>query len=245
MVMQQPTEQPGGATRVSILTLALAAGAAAALLALASHKAAQPRGPLAFVILALAFFTAEVIPMHLGVGGDRHTISFNELPLAIALVALTPVALVATVVLGSGAALALHRRQRGTKLAFNLAQLAVQAIVAIAVFEVIRHGALTSVSTSLATGAAVVVADTISALLVTAAIALARGTITGAYTPRALLGGAGENIVKALLAIAGVAALIHHNNLALATAIASSATAYLAYRHSQTTRASRSLVSVG
>jgi len=236
--MQQRTEQSGGATRVSILTLVLAAGAAAALLALASHKAAQPRGPLAFVALATAFLAAEVFPMHFGVDDHRHTISFNELPLAIALVVLAPVALVASVVLGSGAALALHRRQRGTKLAFNLAQLAVQAIVGVAVFEVIRHGALTSVSTYVGTGVAVVVADTVSALLVTAAIALARGTLAGAYSPRALLGGAGESVVKALLGVAAVAALVNHNNLALVTAIATSATVYLAYRYSLTTRAS-------
>jgi hypothetical protein len=245
MVMQQQPEPTGGATRASILTLVLAAGGAAALLALASHKAAQARGPFAFVVLALAFFAAEVFPMHVGVGADRHSISCNELPLALALVVLAPVALVATVVLGSGVALALHRRQRGTKLAFNLAQLAVQAIVGVGVFEVVRHGAVTSVSTYVATGLAVVVADSVSALLVTAAIALARGTVAGAYTPRALLGGAGESIVKALLGIAAVAALVNHNNLALITATAGSAIVYLAYRYSLATRASRSLVSVG
>jgi hypothetical protein len=152
---------------------------------------------------------------------------------------------VASVVLGSGAALALHRRQRGTKLAFNLAQLAVQAIVAVGVFEMIRHGALASASTYLATGVAVVVADTVSAILVTAAIALARGTLTGAYSPRALLGGAGESIIKALLGVAAVAALVNHNNLALVTATAGSAIAYLAYRYSLTTRTHRSLASAG
>jgi hypothetical protein len=114
----------------------------------------------------------------------------------------------------------------------------VQAIVAVGVFEVIRHGALTSTSTYLGTGVAVVVADTVSAILVTAAIALARGTLAGAYSPRALLGGAGESVVKALLAVAAVAALVNHNSIGLVTATAGSATVYLAYRYSLTTRAS-------
>jgi hypothetical protein len=245
MVMNQQTEQSAGATRVSILTLVLAGEAAAALFALASHEAAQPRGPLAFAVLALAFFAAEVFPVHFGVGRDRHTISFNELPLAIGVVVLAPAALVASVLLGSGVALALHRRQRGTKLAFNLAQLAVQAVVAVAVFEVIRHGTLTSLSTYVATAVAVVAADSVSAALVTGAIALARGTIAGAYTPRALFGGAAESIVKALLGVAAVAALIHHNSVGLVAAIAGSAIVYLAYRYSLTTRANRSLASAG
>ncbi len=196
-------------------------------------------------MLALAFFAAEVFPMHLGVGSDRHTISFNELPLAIGVVVLAPAALVAAVILGSGLALVLHRRQHGTKLAFNLAQLAVQAIVAVAVFDLIRHGTLTSLSTSLALVVAVVAADSVSAVLVTAAIALARGTTAGAYTPRALLGGAAESILKALLGLCAVAALIHHNNLGLIAAIAASALVYFAYRYSLTTRATRSVAAAG
>jgi hypothetical protein len=105
------------------------------------------------------------------------------------------------------------------------------------VFEAIRHGALTSLSTYLATGVAVAVADSVSAILVTGAIALTRGTLAGAYTPRALFGGTGESIVKALLGAAAVAALIHHNNLALITATAGSTIVYLAYRHSPSARA--------
>jgi hypothetical protein len=245
MVVNSHTEQSAGATRVSILTLALAAGATASLLALASHKAAQPRGPLAFAVLALAFFAAEVFPMHVGVGSDRHTISFNELPLAIGIVVLTPAALVAGVVLGSGIALVLHRQQRRTKLAFNLSQLAVQAIVAVTVFDVIRYGTLTSVSTYVATAVAVVAADSVSAVFVTGAIALARGTVAGAYSPRALVGGAAESTLKALLGVCAAAALIRHNNLGLLATIAGSAIVYFAYRYSLTTRANGSLASAG
>jgi hypothetical protein len=89
-----------------------------------------------------------------------------------------------------------------------------------------------SLSTYLATGIAVVVADSVSAFLVTAATALTGGTIAGTYIPWVLFGGAAESVVKALLTPAAVAALIHHNNLALITATAASATAYLAYQYS-------------
>ncbi len=243
--MKTRIKQSVGATRVSILTLVLVDGAAASLIALASHHAAQPRGPIALVVLALAFFAAEVFPIHFSVGADRHTISFNELPLAIGVVVLTPAALVASVVLGSGIALILHRNQRGTKLAFNLAQLAVQAVVAAAVFDVVRHGGLTSLSTSLAVALAVIAADSVSAILVTGAIALMRGTTTGAYTPRALLGGAAECVCKALLAVATVAALIHHSSIGLVAAIAGSATIYLVYRYAVTMGGQRPLASAG
>src|SRR6185437_14281986 len=102
---------------------------------------------------------------------------------------------------------------------------------AVAVFDLIRHGTLTSLSTCVATAVAVVAADSVSALLVTAAIALARGTITGTYTARTLLGGAAESTLKALLGLCAVGTLIHHNNLGLVAAIAVSATVYFAYRH--------------
>jgi len=228
--MEQPTAQFSDA-RVTILTVALASGCGAALLALASDHAAHPAGPLALIALATAFFAAEVFPMHFGVGEDRHTISFNELPLAIGVIVLGPAALVVSVILGSGVALRLHRRQRGTKLAFNLSQLAVQAIVAVAVFDGIRHGALPSVSTYAAIALAVVVADSVSAVLVTCAIALYRGSITGVIRTRALLGGALQCLPKAVLVVGAVAAIAYDNSAALITVIDASSVAYIAYRY--------------
>lgn len=228
--MEQPNARCSSA-RVTILTVALATGCGAALFALASDRAAQPAGPLAFIALATAFFAAEVFPMHFGAGEDRHTISFNELPLAIGVVVLGPAALVASVILGSGVALALHRRQRGTKLAFNLSQLAVQAIMAVAVFDGIRHGALTSVSTYAAIALAVVVADCVSAVLVTCAIALYRGSTTGTISTRAVVGGALQCLPKSVLVVGAVAAMAYNNSSALITVIDASSVAYIAYRY--------------
>jgi hypothetical protein len=59
------------------------------------------------------------------------------------------------------------------------------------------------------------------------------------------LGGAGESVIKALLGVAAVAALVNHNSIGLVTATAGSATVYLAYRYSLTTRTHRSLASAG
>jgi len=229
--MNQHSEQAAGAARVTILTLTLAAGSIVTLLTLASHNAARPAGPIAFIALTLACCAAETFPVHFAVGEEKHTISFNELPLAIGVVMLTPAALVMAVVVGSGIALVLHRRQRGVKLAFNLAQLAVQALVALTVFDAIRHGTLTSAVTYAAIGLAVLMADTVSAILVSSAIALHRGDTSGVINARAMLGGALECLPKAVLAVGAVAAVMNHNTFGLIAAIMLSAVAYHAYRN--------------
>src|SRR3712207_278319 len=59
----------------------------------------------------------------------------GDLVLAVALFLATPTQLVTAMALGSGAALVLHRRQRGIKLAFNVAEYALNAAVALIVFH--------------------------------------------------------------------------------------------------------------
>jgi hypothetical protein len=195
-----------------------------------SDKGIRPSGIIAVLVLTLAFFVAEVLPTHVRAGTDRHTISFNELPLAIGLILLGPAALVASTLIGNGAAFVLHRRQRGVKLGFNLALGAFQAVVAVVVFSTISDGELRSVSTCIALVLAMVGADTVAALLVALAITLFRGTPEGLWTTRVFLDGQIESLVKSLFGLLAVIALIEHNNVALALAVVSSAVAYLGYR---------------
>jgi riboflavin transporter FmnP len=234
--------QAAGATKVTILAAVLGVCSCAYLVAHVSDKAIRPYGLTAVVLVTLGFFAAEVFPIHIRVGADHHTISFNELPLAIGLVVLSPAALVASTLVGNGAALVLHRRQRGVKLALNLAVGAFQTAVAVGLFSLIGNRELWSVSTCVGLVVATVGADTISALLVTLAITLFRGTPQRLWTTRVFVGGATESLAKSLLGILGVLALIEGGNIALTAVAASSAIAYLAYRAYAGGRTGRRLV---
>jgi hypothetical protein len=155
---------------------------------------------------------------------------------------LSPAALVASTLVGNGAALALHRRQRGVKLALNLSVGAFQTSVAVGLFSLIGNRELWSVSTCVALVIATVGADTISALLVTLAITLFRGTPEGLWTTRVFVGGATESLTKSLLGILGVLALIEGGNIVVAAMATSSALAYLAYRAYTSCRIAQALV---
>jgi diguanylate cyclase (GGDEF)-like protein len=65
---------------------------------------------------------------------DSHSFSMADLVLVAGLYLVEPFGLVLAQVAGAGLALALHRRQRGLKLAFNLAQFAFAGSVAVIVF---------------------------------------------------------------------------------------------------------------
>src|SRR5437762_2622607 len=136
-----------GATKVTTLSVFLLACSCAYLAAHASDKAIRPHGIAAIALVTLGFFAAEVFPIHVSAGADRHTISFNELPLAIGLVVLSPAALLASTLVGNGAALLLHRRQRGVKLTLNLAVGAFQTAAAVGLFSLIGNRELWSAAT--------------------------------------------------------------------------------------------------
>ena len=213
-----------------MLTLAIATGCVAALLALASRHPLQPQGLLAAIVLAAAFCAAEIFPVHLRTGHETHTISFNEVPLAIGVVCLAPVSVVATIVVGAGFALVVHRGQRGAKLAFNLAQLAAQAITATAVFTLIHRGAANPTSIFIAAAIGLVAADFVSTILVTAAIALHQWTVQNIISAQAILRGAIECLPKAVLAALAVLALNTDQGAMLIAVLATSTVAYLFYR---------------
>ncbi|MEX2458912.1 MAG: ATP-binding protein [Actinomycetota bacterium] len=86
-------------------------------------------------LVALGFAATEVLVVHLQYRREAHTFSLSEMPLVVGLFVLAPGELVAAQLLGAGLALALHRRQSIVKLAFNLANWALQAQVAVLVFR--------------------------------------------------------------------------------------------------------------
>ena len=85
-------------------------------------------------LVACGFAASELLVVDIPSRRDRHTASLSELPLVLALFFLSPVATIAAQTIGTAAALAGPMRLRGLKLAFNLAQVATQSLIAIVVF---------------------------------------------------------------------------------------------------------------
>jgi diguanylate cyclase (GGDEF)-like protein len=72
--------------------------------------------------MAMAFAAADIFVVHLHSRRDAVSFSLSEIPLVVGLFLASPVSLVLGRVAGGMAALAIHRRQSGLKLTFNLGQ---------------------------------------------------------------------------------------------------------------------------
>ena len=127
--------------RFRVPGLIAAAAAAAAVLYYAVLAGLGPPDALAIPWwgLALAFFLAEAFPVHVHLRSEAHSLSLSELALVLGLYAAPPGELLLAMLLGTGLALLVVRRQRPLKLAFNLASFAVATSLALLVF----HGFLT------------------------------------------------------------------------------------------------------
>jgi diguanylate cyclase (GGDEF)-like protein len=123
--------------------------------------------------MVLLFGVTEGFAVHVRVRRGAHAIGLSEIPMVLGLITVDPVLVIAARVVGGGAGLLTLRRQRGTKLAFNLALIGVQTSVAAAVFHLCGARLLhVGWRESLASYAATLTADVVAVVLVTAAIAL-------------------------------------------------------------------------
>src|SRR3712207_6617997 len=84
------------------------------------RPAAGPAIPWPARVLAFAVSEAHVVHVHLE--GDSHSFSLSDRVRAAGMCLAAPAHLVTAPVLGTGLSLVMHRRQRGMKLAFNVAQ---------------------------------------------------------------------------------------------------------------------------
>jgi diguanylate cyclase (GGDEF)-like protein len=127
-------------------------------------------------IVAGGFALAEILVVHLQFRRDTHSFSLSEIPLIVGLYFLRPELLLVALLLGTGTALAFHRRQPLVKLAFNLANLAFTTGLAVVVFRIILQVADPMGPAGwAATIVAAISADVVSLLMITGAIALATG----------------------------------------------------------------------
>jgi hypothetical protein len=211
--------------RVWYLIATIAALDVALLVVLRGHHPAYAE-TAGVVAIAALFAAAELAPVHVRIGGEYHSISFNELPLALGVMLLTPALLVAAVLVGSGVALVWQRHQRGVKLAFNLVELAAQALIVVGLSVMLDR----SLPTALAIGVALIVADGVGCLLVSAAIACHQHSWRGVVTTRTVVFGAFEALTKAALAMAAVETVVHQLSFATVAIIVSAAAVFLGSR---------------
>ncbi|HET6533676.1 MAG TPA: GGDEF domain-containing protein [Actinoplanes sp.] len=133
------------------------------------------RGALVwFPVLVMMFCLTEGFAIHVRVRRGGHAMSITEIPMVIALAVLNPLLVVVARTAGGTAGLAVLRRQRGQKLAFNIGLISMQATVAIAVYGAL-HGpgeGLAGPRGWLAAYAAMLAADLLAIVLVTAVISL-------------------------------------------------------------------------
>ena len=127
------------------------------------------------LLVAAAFAAAEGAVMHVELGKNAHSVSLAELILTVGLFELHPYELTAARLLGGGLVLALIRKQRPLKLAFNLALWTCDVSVAAVVFHALGGGVgPAGVDTEhhiLAAGAAALTAALVDSLAVNVVIA--------------------------------------------------------------------------
>ena len=122
--------------RVWLLTAAVAVGAVVLYKTELAGLPALFRVPrLPWWGLALIFFVAEAFPVHLHFRSETHTLSLSELGIVIGFFLATPASVVLGLIVGSGCALVLVRRQRPLKVAFNVAQFGFSTAVALIAFR--------------------------------------------------------------------------------------------------------------
>jgi len=136
-----------------------------------------PRGPfsLPWWLVAATFYVFEIKVVHLHFRKGAHSFSLSEVPLVIGLFFAAPGDLVLAHVLAGGAALFLHRRQQGVKLAFNVATFALGTGVAVVIFDWLAPGVGIGPDQWAAAIAAVVASNVVGMVGVTTVISLSEG----------------------------------------------------------------------
>jgi diguanylate cyclase (GGDEF)-like protein len=154
------------------------AGAALSFAGEGGGPSALPSWGWWLAVLALCFAVTEGFTMHLRVRRGAHAVNLSEFPMVLGVLAFDPIAIIVMRAAAGGLGLFALRRQRGAKLAFNVALLATQASVGVLVFHALAPHALSAVVDGLdahewlAIYAAMLSADVVAAVLLTAVIAV-------------------------------------------------------------------------
>jgi signal transduction histidine kinase len=228
-VSQRRAPRDSRASRVWVLTAALLT---VTLLMWSAMRGVQPLvsagQSVPWWLLTVTFGITEVFVMHLRIARHAHSFSLSEIPLVFGIAFVSPGALVLAEVVGIALALAIHRRQKPIRLAFNVAQRASTTLLAVATAlaldPILPHG-WPAVWLSLL-GAALI-ADIAGGMLINVAISLTEGTLKLFDQ----LVGVGTALTIANTALALVAIMIvRQHPVGLILVAAPAATTYLAGR---------------
>jgi diguanylate cyclase (GGDEF)-like protein len=200
--------------RIMLLTAAVAATAVALFAVVVLHLPGAPTAlTLPWVLWAVAFTISEALAVHVQWQREAHTFSMGDLVLGAGLLLATPHELVIAQVLGFAVTLLVQRRQRGIKLAFNLAISALGGSLATIVFAVLSGPA--GLWDWLAALVAVLVITVTADLCIFAVISLSEGRAHLAPLLEMLalslpftLGSAAVGLVLARSAVSDPAALV-------------------------------------
>ena len=124
-----------GDQRIWVLSACMALVSIALYVLIVRHLEPVHPMPLPWWVLGALFGLAEVFVVKFEIRRGTVSFSLSEIPLVLGLFFADPTNLVAGQIAGAAAALALHRRQKPLKLAFNLSLLALQACLALLLFH--------------------------------------------------------------------------------------------------------------
>src|SRR3954453_56187 len=165
----------GVAQRIMLLTAGVAAVAVLLfVIVVRSLPTTSTAVALPWVLGAAAFALSEALVVHVQWQREAHTFSVGDLVPPAGLFLTSPTDLVLAQVVGTAATLVIYRRQRGRRVAFNLAQYALGSCLAVLVFAGLS-GSGAGVLAWLAALAAVAVATVTAALSIFAVITLSEG----------------------------------------------------------------------
>src|SRR5262249_48151519 len=117
------------------LIVAMTVVAGVALFALRDDDPVFRSVAIPFAVMVCAFAAWELMFVSVPTRRDRHAVALSNIPCVVGLFFCAPVALVTAQIVGTGAALIGRDRQKGVKLLFNVAQIAIMSLVAIVVFR--------------------------------------------------------------------------------------------------------------
>jgi diguanylate cyclase (GGDEF)-like protein len=138
---------------------------------------APPGDPLLLaLLLLLGFAVAELAVVYLPIGRNAYSLTLNEIPLVVGLFLVPPTYFVAARLIGAAIPLAWRNRRSARKLAFNIAQYALEATTVVAVYHLVLGGGQPLGPHGwLAVGTAVVTSDLVGTVLLTLVIAAHTG----------------------------------------------------------------------
>jgi diguanylate cyclase (GGDEF)-like protein len=202
-------EVPATISKVWWLTLGMVAAAVGMCwYALAVQPEVDHHPTIPWWALLACFAGTEVFVVLIRSEKGAQSISLSEIPLVVGL-AFTPVGgLLAARVLGAGAIVGFHRRQRGVKLVFNLVHFALEAATAIVVYRlVLGQGEPGEPRGWVAAFAATLLLDVLGGLTISAAISFHGGGWDWSELRESIVQGAAAAVGNTSLALVAVLVL--------------------------------------